>query len=156
MTGFGSASDARMDGLNCADGSGRDIAMKAALNNAKVNPSDVDLICAHAIGGRDNDRYEAAALRRAFGGAASQPLVTSLKSALGQMGAGGAAVEAVACALATRDGVIPPTLNCDNPDPEVTFPIVREPRRCPVRTVLCNASSFAGQNAGLVIKKFEG
>jgi 3-oxoacyl-[acyl-carrier-protein] synthase II len=154
--GFGSTSDAHMDGLNCADGSGRDIAMKAALDDARVNPSEVDFICAHAIGGRDNDAYEAAALRRAFGETTARTPVTSLKSGLGQMGAGGAAVEAVACALATRDGVIPPTLNCDNPDPEVTFPIVREPRRCPVRTVLCNASSFAGQNAGLVIKKFEG
>ena len=97
---------------------------------------------------------EAAALRRAFGEAAARVPVTSFKSTMGQLGAGAGAVEAVAAALAAQKGVIPPTLNCENPDPECAFAIVRQTQERPVRAVLCNASSFAGQNASLVVKKF--
>jgi 3-oxoacyl-[acyl-carrier-protein] synthase II len=154
LAGFSSTCDAHMSGMACSDGAARDIAMKDALEDARVGVPDVDLVCAHAIGTKENDRAEAGALRRAFGEAAARVPVTSFKSAMGQLGAGAGAVEAVAAALAAQKGVIPPTLNCENPDPECAFAIVRQTQERPVRAVLCNASSFAGQNASLVVKKF--
>lgn len=156
LVGFNSTCDGVTVGVTCSDGSARDIAMRAALQAAKVNPEDVDFVSAHATGVKENDRNEALAICRAFGAAARRVPVGSFKSVMGQLGAGAGAVEAVACVLALQHNVLPPTLNCENPDPECVFPIVRQVRECPVRTVLCNASSFTGQNASLVLKKFEG
>jgi 3-oxoacyl-[acyl-carrier-protein] synthase II len=152
--GFGATCDGRMEGLSCSDGSERHTAMRAALDDAKVAPADVDFVSAHAIGVRENDRLEAVAITRAFQEAATRVPVTSWKSSIGLLAAGAGAVDAVACVLAAQNDMIPPTLHCENPGPECVFPIVRETRKSPVRTVLCNSCSFAGQNAILVIKKF--
>jgi len=156
LAGFCSTCDGRMVGLACSDGSARDIAMKGAMEDAQVNPSEVDYICAAAIGTKAHDRAEAQAIRRAFGEVADRAPVTSLKSVMGHLGAGAGVVEAVAAALATQHDVVPPTLNCENLDPECALAVVREAQQRPVRNVLCNVSSFAGQNASLVIKKFVG
>ena len=152
LAGFCSTCDGRLAGTAGSDGSARDIAMKGALEDAQIGPAEVSYICAHATGTKYNDRMEAAAIRRAFG--AVQAPVTSLKSSMGQMGAGAGAVEAVAAVMSTMRNVVPPTLNCENLDPECSLPVVRTPEQRPVQNVLCNVSSFAGQNASLVIRKY--
>ncbi len=155
LAGFGSTCDARTAGATPTSESARDIAMKTAMDDAKVGPAEIDFVCAHAIGVAGNDRLEATAIQRAFGEACAKTAVTSFKSLMGQLGAGGGAVDAVGAVMAVRNDAVPPTLNCDNPNAECVFPIVREAQRRPLRNVLCNASSFAGQNASLVIRKFE-
>jgi 3-oxoacyl-[acyl-carrier-protein] synthase II len=115
----------------------------------------VDYINAHGTGTTLNDAGETRAIRMAFGSAADQVSVSSTKSMTGHLLAGAAAIEAVACVLAIRNGVIPPTINRDTPDPEcdldVTPHVARERK---VRVALNNAFGFGGHNACVVFREF--
>ena len=129
--------------------------MRLALQQAGLSPSDVDYINAHGTGTTLNDAGETRAIRMAFGSAADQVSVSSTKSMTGHLLAGAAAIEAVACVLAIRNGVIPPTINRDTPDPEcdldVTPHVARERK---VRVALNNAFGFGGHNACVVFREF--
>ncbi len=149
------------DGYNIAapdpEGAGAIRAMRWALIDAKINPRDVDYINAHGTSTLLNDAGETKSIKKVFGEHAYQLAVSSIKSMLGHaLGASGA-LEAIACALTINESIIPPTINYINPDPELDLDYVpNTARRQDVRVTLSNSFGLGGQNACLVLKKFEG
>ncbi len=131
-------------------------AMRGALRSAGVAPEDIGYINAHGTGTAANDRVECAAVREVFGPAADGVMISSTKSMHGHLIGGTGAVELLACLLALREGVIAPTINYDEPDPDCDLDVVpnvaREHR---VRTVMTNAFAFGGMNAVLVLGAFD-
>ncbi|MEB0201251.1 beta-ketoacyl-ACP synthase II [Cryobacterium sp. 5I3] len=122
-------------------------AMTKALTKAKLNPSDIDVICAHGTSTQANDRAETSAIRRALGHAADRIAVTAPKSMTGHMIGAAGALSGLLCALSIKTGIIPPTINYTTPDPDCTLdyvPLVARER--PVRYALANAFGFGGQN----------
>jgi len=128
--------------------------MRAALADALVAPSEVDFISAHGTGTPYNDAMEVAAISTVFGDFASRIPVNSIKGAIGHtLGAAGS-FETIMSVRVMLEGVIPPTVNCDEIDPACSLDIVRDvPRRSRIRTVLSTASAFAGNNAALVLRE---
>lgn len=122
-------------------------AIRRALSYTGVAPEDVDYVCAHGTSTKANDRTETKAIRAAFGPAADDVAVSSPKSMVGHMIGAAGALGAMVCALAIRDGVVPPTANLDTPDPECDLDYVPHVARAmPVRTAVTNAFGFGGQN----------
>ncbi|MFV0136391.1 beta-ketoacyl-ACP synthase II [Streptomyces sp. HMX87] len=126
-------------------------AIRTAVQRAGITPGDIDYVCAHGTSTKANDSNETKALRRALGTAADRIVVSSPKSTAGHLLAGAGALSAMVCALAIRDGVVPPTINLDTPDPECDLDYVPHvARRLPVRTTMANAFGFGGQNCVMV------
>lgn len=138
-----------------AEGAAR--AIRAALRQARIDPSDVDYINAHGTSTRLNDLMETLAVKRVFGeGARSLPL-SSIKSMVGHLIGAAGAVEAVALSLTLKHGVVPPTINQTTPDPQCDLDYVpncaREKR---VNVAVSTSFGFGGQNAALVMRRFTG
>jgi 3-oxoacyl-[acyl-carrier-protein] synthase II len=150
IIGWGVATDAYHPTAPLPDGAGAAESMRRALADAGVAPADVDYVNAHATGTKLGDVAEARALRAVFGGHA--PAVSSVKGATGHLLAAAGAVEAAATVLALRHGLLPPTHNLDDPDPECDLDHVRKAAR-PVaaRTALSTSFAFGGHNASLVL-----
>jgi 3-oxoacyl-[acyl-carrier-protein] synthase II len=151
IVGYGASNDA-FDMVQPDEGGlGAQVAMRAALADADVSPTDVDFISAHGTGTPFNDRIESLAIRELFG--ADAPPVSSTKSAIGHsLGAAGA-IEALVCVEALRRGVLPPTINYEVPDPECDLDYVTGgAREAPdIKLALSNSFGFGGQNACLAI-----
>lgn len=129
--------------------------MRKALNAAGITPADVDYISAHGTGTVANDRAECAAIREVFPDRYWSFPVSSIKSMLGHTMGAASALEAVACSLAVRSDVVPPTINYETPDPECDIDCVpNRARDHVVRVALNNSYAFGGNNASLVLKKF--
>ncbi|MDO8617245.1 MAG: beta-ketoacyl-ACP synthase II [Dehalococcoidia bacterium] len=133
------------------------LAIARALKAASLQPADVDLIVAHATGTPLNDAAETAAIKRALGEDAYGVAVTAPKSMVGhQLGAAGA-VSALTAVLAIRDGIIPPTINLETPDPECDLDYVPlKARRTPVKAALAQGFGFGGQNGVVAFRAFNG
>ncbi len=139
------------------EGRGAIAAMKGAMELAEINPEDVDYINAHGTSTPSNDSIETLAIKRAFGDSAYRVPISSTKSMTGHLVSAGGAVEAIACLLAIRDGVLPPTINLENPDPDCDLDYVpNHARRRRVDVVLSNSFGFGGQNTSLVLRRFAG
>lgn len=152
LAGWASASDAHHMTAPHPEGRGAVLSMRRALDRAGIAPESVDHISAHGTGTPSNDRIEAHAVREVFGGHA--PAVTSLKGALGHTQGAASAIEAVACVLALRDGVVPPTANLNVPDPQCPVDVVRgAARELPVRVAVNNAFGFGGNTACTVFTR---
>jgi 3-oxoacyl-[acyl-carrier-protein] synthase II len=122
-------------------------AITMAVRRAGIVPDDIDYVCAHGTSTKANDATETKALRKALSAAADQIAVSSPKSTVGHLLAAAGALSAMVCALAIRDGIVPPTINLDTPDPECDLDYVPNvARRLPVRTAMANAFGFGGQN----------
>ncbi len=132
-------------------------AMRWALQDAGISINDVDYINAHGTSTPANDAGETLAIKKLFGERAYQIPISSTKSMIGHpMGAAGA-LEAIACALTIETGVIHPTINYEKPDPECDLDYVpNQARAASIRTTLSNSFGLGGQNACLVLRKFEG
>lgn len=158
LAGYGVTSDAYHMSSPRPDGSSVARCMALAMKHAGVNPEEVDYVNAHATSTGLGDIAETQAIKIAFGNAAKggNLAVSSTKSMTGHMlGAAGAA-EMAACALAIRDGVIPPTINLDNPDPDCDLDYVpHTAREAKVKIALNNSFGFGGHNATLVAKAYE-
>jgi 3-oxoacyl-[acyl-carrier-protein] synthase II len=134
-------------------GDGGERAMRMALQRSGLDASEIDYVNAHGTSTPAGDEIEVRAVERVLGNAASKAHLSSTKSAIGHLLGAAGAVEAAFCALAIRDGVIPPTLNLDNPSFET--PINLTPHKAvrkPVRAALSNSFGFGGTNAALVLK----
>lgn len=138
------------------DGSGPVRAMRWALQDAAIQPEQVEYINAHGTSTVINDKTETLAIKEVFGDYAYQVPVSSTKSMLGHaLGASGA-LEALACILAIKHGVIPPTINYETPDPECDLDYVpNEALERRVDIALSNSFGLGAQNACLVLKRFE-
>jgi 3-oxoacyl-[acyl-carrier-protein] synthase II len=139
------------------DPDGQALAMTAALRSASVSPHEIDYVNAHGTSTRLNDAAETRALKSALGHRASEIPISSNKSMIGHLVAAGGAVEAIASVLTIRNGIIPPTINYEAPDPDCDLDYVpNKARRAEVNTILSNSFGLGGQNCCLVIKRFEG
>jgi 3-oxoacyl-(acyl-carrier-protein) synthase len=127
--------------------------MRAALRDAGLDPHQVDYVHAHGTGTLQNDRAETQSIHQALGAHARRVPVVSTKGATGHLTGAAGAVETISCLLSLRDGMVPPTANYDQPDPECDLDYVPGAARAlPVRTVLKTASAFGGSNAALVLR----
>ncbi len=156
LIGFGMSGDAYHITLPPADGEGARKCMAAAIKDAGIDPADVDYLNAHGTSTPAGDVGETVGIKRAFGDSASSLAVSSTKSTTGHLlGAAGVA-EAIFTALAIRNGVIPPTSNLDNQDPECDLDYVpNEAREAPVRIAMSNSFGFGGTNGSLVLRNFD-
>ncbi len=156
IRGLGSSSDAYHLTAPPPDAGGAARAMAWALKDAGVAPDDIDYINAHGTATPANDASETLAIKRVFGERAPHIPVSSTKSMIGHcLGAAGA-LEAVVTVCALREGLIPPTINYEEPDPCCDLDYVpNEARRAPLRLALSNSFGFGGQNASLVIGRYD-
>jgi 3-oxoacyl-[acyl-carrier-protein] synthase II len=150
LAGFGATADAHHITAPHPAGDGAVRAMRAALEEAGLGPADIGYVNAHGTSTPPNDRVESLALQRVFGDAG--PPVSSTKSMTGHtLGAAGA-LEAIVCVLALQTGLLPPTLNYEQPDPDCVLDlVVGDARRVPLRAAMTNSFGFGGHNASLVL-----
>ncbi|MEH7086459.1 beta-ketoacyl-ACP synthase II, partial [Neobacillus drentensis] len=154
--GYGASSDAYHMVATHPEGRGALQAMRAALQDAKIIPDQVDVISAHATSTEIGDRSETAAIKQLFGEAAYHIPVTANKSMLGHMLGAAGGVEAIALVKTLQDGIIPPTINLEQPDSLCDLDYVPQvARRKDVRIGLSNSFGFGGHNAVIVLKKYE-
>jgi beta-ketoacyl-acyl-carrier-protein synthase II len=157
LVGYGSTNDAHHLAAPAENGEGAARAMARALRRADLAPRDVTYVNAHGTGTPLNDRFETAAIKQVFGPAAYDVVVSSTKSMTGHMMGAAGAVEALACVRAIADGVIPPTINLEVPDPECDLdyaPNAPRPKR--VDVAMSNAFGLGGHNSCVVFRRFEG
>ena len=153
FVGFGMSGDAHHITAPPEDGEGARLAMSNALRDAGLNPGEVQYINAHATSTELGDRAETVAIKRAFGEAAKAIAVSSTKSMTGHLLGAAGVVEAIFSILAIRDGILPPTINLENPDPECDLDYVPNvARKSPVRVALSNSFGFGGTNGSLVFR----
>lgn len=155
VTGYGASSDAHHITQPAPEGEGAQRAMRLALKDAKVNPSDIGYINAHGTSTPQGDLQEATAIRHVFGAHASTVAISSTKSSMGHLLGGAGAVEAAICALALSEGVLPPTLHLTDPDPAVAgldlIPL--QPREKKIEHALSNSFGFGGTNVSLLLSR---
>ncbi len=153
LIGFGMSGDAFHITSPPADGEGARKCMVAALNDAGVNPTDVDYLNAHGTSTPVGDVGETIAIKRAFGDAANSLAVSSTKSCTGHLLGAAGGVEAIFSVLAIRDSVIPPTINLDNPGDGCDLDYVpHTAREVKVETAVSNSFGFGGTNGSLVFR----
>jgi 3-oxoacyl-[acyl-carrier-protein] synthase II len=156
IVGYGATGDAYHLTAPAPEGEGAQRAMRRAMEDAKLSPSEIDYINAHGTSTPANDMNETKAIKAVFGEYASKVNVSSTKSMTGHMLGAGGAVEFIIGALSIRDCIVPPTINYQTPDPELDLnytPNTAVTR--PVRTVLSNSFGFGGHNVTLAVKRFE-
>jgi len=155
LVGYGLSADAHHMTAPPVDGGGAAHAMKLALEHAQLSVDQVDYINAHATSTGLGDVAETRAIKTVFGDRAKSVSISSTKSMTGHLLGGAGAVEMAACALAIRDGVVPPTINLDHPDEECDLDFTAHTsREKKVSVALNNSFGFGGHNATLVVKEF--
>jgi 3-oxoacyl-[acyl-carrier-protein] synthase II len=154
LIGYGATADAYHITAPSPEGEGNARAMRMALEEAGLKPTDVDYINAHGTSTQPNDREETAAIKQVFGEHAYKLMVSSTKSMSGHLLGAAGAFEAIACLLALRDGCIPPTINYTTPDPALDLDYVPNTARTrEIKTALSNSMGFGGHNASLIFSK---
>ncbi len=155
MTGYGSTADAFRITDSHPDGRGAIACIAGALADSGLAPTDIDYINAHGTSTQVNDRVETISIKKVFGEQAYKIPVSSSKSMLGHLIAAAGAVELITCVMTIRQGVLPPTINYENPDPECDLDYVpNKPREKRVNHVMSNSFGFGGQNVSLVVSRF--
>ncbi|QRG66363.1 beta-ketoacyl-ACP synthase II [Brevibacillus choshinensis] len=156
VIGYGASSDAYHMVATHPEGYGPYLAMKGALQEAGIQPEEVDLISAHATSTEIGDRSETVAIKRVFGDKAPHIPVTANKSMTGHMLGASGGVEAIALAKSLQEGIIPPTINLDVPDPLCDLDYVpNHARRAGITIGISNSFGFGGHNAVIVLKKYQ-
>jgi len=156
LTGYGTTDDAHHISAPADNGAGAAISMKLALENANLKVTDIEYINAHGTSTPLNDKSETAAIKTVFGEQAYKIPVSSTKSMTGHLLGASGAVEAVFSIMAIREGILPPTINYQTPDPMCDLDYVpNSPRKVSPRHVMSNSFGFGGHNATLVFSCFE-
>jgi len=157
VSGYGMSGDAYHITATPPGGEGAVRCMRSALEDAGVRPEEVDYINAHGTSTDYNDLAETQAIKTVFGDHAYRLPVSSIKSMIGHLLGAAGAVEAAATALTIKDGILPPTINYEFPDPGCDLDYVpNRARKVEVRYALSNSFGFGGTNASLILKRFEG
>ena len=157
LTGYFSTADAFRVTDSHPEGRGAIACIAGALNDARLNPSDIGYINAHGTSTQVNDRVESLAIKHVFGDHAKRVPCSSIKSMMGHLIAAAGAVELITCVEAMRHGVLPPTMNYEHPDPECDLDYVpNQARKAVVNHCLSNSFGFGGQNTSLVVSRFAG
>ena len=155
VLGEAASSDAFHIAQPDATGAGPARCMEWALRDAGVAPASVGYINAHGSGTQQNDPAETSAIKRVFGEHAYRVPISSTKSMIGHCFGGGGALEALACVMSIRDGVVHPTINLEHPDPTCDLDYVpNRARSCDVDVALTNSFGLGGQNACLVLGRY--
>lgn len=153
LAGMGASYDAYDDAA--PDAQGQSLAMKVALKDAGLAPEDIQYVNAHGTSTDLNDKVETEAIKLAFGDHAPNLAISSNKSMIGHLSAGAGAVESVATVLTIHNGIIPPTINYETPDPECDLDYVPNvARQTEVRAAICNSFGLGGQNVCLAFKAY--
>ncbi|MCS7260337.1 MAG: beta-ketoacyl-ACP synthase II [Anaerolineae bacterium] len=156
FAGYGTSVDADHMAAPLASGEGAAVAIRAALARAGMQPTDIDYINAHGTSTKLNDVAETNAIKLVFGEHAYKVPISSTKSMTGHLLAGAGALEALVCVKTIEEGIIPPTINLENPDPECDLDYVPNvARRANVRVAMSNSFGFGGHNATVIIKRYE-
>ena len=153
VKGYGLSGDAYHITAPSEDGEGGYRAMQMAVKRAGISPSDIDYVNAHGTSTMA-DGIELGAVERLLGNAASKTAMSSTKSAIGHLLGAAGSVEAIFCLLAMRDGMVPPTLNLENPDVTTSIDLVPlKAQKCEVTVAMSNSFGFGGTNAALILSK---
>lgn len=156
LAGYGMSGDAFHITLPPDNGRGAHRVMLNALTDAGIKPEDVDYINAHGTSTPPNDRIETYAIKQLFGAHAKNLAVSSTKSMIGHLLGAAGAVEAGIASLVVERGILPPTINYENPDPDCDLDYVpNQMRKKDVRYALSNSFGFGGTNAALLFKRYE-
>jgi 3-oxoacyl-[acyl-carrier-protein] synthase II len=154
LTGYGATADASHITQPAEGGEGAARAMRMALNRSRIGPDAVDYISAHGTSTPMNDRFETMAIKSVFGKQAHQVAISAVKSMTGHLLGAGGALAAIAAVQAIRCGIIPPTINYCNADPDCDLDYTPNvARNLPVTTVMSNSFGFGGHNSVLVFRK---
>ena len=157
LIGYGYTGDAYHITAPSPDGDGAVRCMRMAIKDAGLKPEDVDHINAHGTSTPLNDLTETVAIKKVFGDYAKKIPISATKSMTGHLLGAAGSTEAIFTVLAIRDGIMPPTLNYEEPDPQCDLDYVPNvSRRKSLRIAMSNAFGFGGTNATLIFKKFEG
>jgi len=156
IVGYGATADAYHITAPCVDGEGAVKCILRALEDAKLSPEEVDYINAHGTSTKLNDAVETLAIKKVFGERAYKIPISSTKSMIGHLLGAAGAIEALATIMTIHIGIIHPTINYENPDPECDLDYVpNEARKKEVNVAISNSFGFGGHNVCLVFKKFE-
>ncbi len=154
VIGFGSTTDAYHITSPCPDGEGGAKAMMRAIKNAGITPEQIDYINAHGTSTHLNDQTETMAIKAALGEASKKVMVSSTKGNVGHLLGAAGAVEAIFCAKAIQEQLVPPTINYQEKDEECDLDIVpNEPRKAELNIVMSNSLGFGGHNSSIVLRK---
>ncbi|MBW1981665.1 MAG: beta-ketoacyl-ACP synthase II [Deltaproteobacteria bacterium] len=156
LIGYGLSGDAFHMAAPAPEGEGMARCMQMALDDAGIEPQEIDYINAHGTSTDLNDKYETQAIKTVFGEHSYRLAVSSTKSMTGHLLGGAGGVEAAFTVLALREGIIPPTINYENPDPDCDLDYVpNTSRKADIRTALSNSFGFGGTNAALVFRRYD-
>jgi len=157
LIGYGYTGDAYHITAPSPDGDGAIRCMRMAIKDAGLKPEDIDYINAHGTSTQLNDLTETIAIKKVFGDHAKKIPISATKSMTGHLLGAAGSTEAIFTVLALRDGILPPTINYEEPDPECDLDYVPNvARRQDLNTGMSNAFGFGGTNATLIFKKFTG
>lgn len=155
IVGYGMSGDAHHITAPAPGGEGAIRAIRAALKDAGLSPHQIDYVNAHGTSTELNDKFETIALKAVFGEHARKLAISSNKSMVGHLLGASGAVEFIATVLSIINGLAPPTINYENPDPDCDLDYVpNQSRRMTINTAISNSFGFGGHNAILVVKKF--
>lgn len=155
VVGYGASSDAHHMVASHPEGNGAYSAMKKALRSANISTDQIDVISAHATSTQVGDRSEVLAIKKLFGEYSREIPTTANKSMTGHMLGSAGGAEAIALAESLRQGIIPPTINVENQDPDCDLDVVSEARNLPLKYALSNSFGFGGHNSAIVLKKYD-
>lgn len=155
VIGYGQSADAHHLTAPAPEGAGAALAMSRALEKAQLNPEAVDYINAHGTSTPQGDICETMAMKKVFGNHAKKMMVSSTKSMTGHLLGAAGAVELAVCVKAIETGLIPPTINLDNPDPACDLDYVpHQTREKKINVAMSNSFGFGGHNCSLIIKRY--
>ncbi len=155
LSGYACYSEASNMTAPLEDGAGMKIVMENAIKKAGLTPDDIDYINAHGTSTNLNDKYETTAIKNLFGKHAYELSVSSTKSSIGHTLGAGSVIEGIVTIKALNEGIVPPTIHYDEPDPELDLDYTpNKPKKREIRAALSNSYGFGGQNAALVFEKY--
>jgi 3-oxoacyl-[acyl-carrier-protein] synthase II len=156
VTGYGTSNDAYHISAPAENGAGAALCMQSALDDAGLSISDIGYINAHGTSTQLNDKSETAAIKTVFGSQAYNIPVSSTKSMTGHLLGAAGALEAAICVKTLQEGILPPTINYETPDPECDLDYVpNQARRVSVRNIMSNSFGFGGHNACIILSQYK-